>query len=68
MKAKIGEIKESAIKEIKTSENLQNLNDIRVMYLGKKGKLTEILRSMGGLSAEERPVIGSIVNEAREEI
>ncbi|MNI25317.1 Phenylalanine--tRNA ligase alpha subunit [compost metagenome] len=42
-----------------------NLNDLRVKYLGKKGALTEILRGMGSLSAEERPVIGQVANEVR---
>ena len=44
------------------------LNDVRVKYLGKKGELTAVLRTMGSLSAEERPVIGSIVNEVRDEL
>ena len=43
----------------------QQLNDLRVKYLGKKGALTEILRGMGGLSAEERPVIGQVGNDVR---
>ena len=42
--------------------------NIRVKYLGKKGELTAILRGMGKLSAEERPVVGKIANEVREEI
>ena len=41
---------------------------IVLMYLGKKGKLTEILRGMGSLSPEERPVMGALVNEAKEEV
>ena len=68
MKEKVNSIKENAIKEIKAADTLQNLNDLRVMYLGKKGKLTEILRGMGSLSPEERPVMGALVNEAKEEV
>lgn len=68
MKDEIISIKENAIKEIKNSESLQQLNDLRVMYLGKKGKLTELLRGMGNLSKEERPIIGALVNEAKEEL
>ena len=68
MKDEIFSIKENAIKEIKNSESLQQLNDLRVMYLGKKGKLTELLRGMGNLSKEERPIMGALVNEAKEEL
>lgn len=68
MKDEIISIKENAVKEIKNSESLQSLNDLRVMYLGKKGKLTELLRGMGNLSKEERPVMGALVNEAKEEV
>ena len=68
MKEQILNIKENAINEIKEAENLQSLNDVRVKYLGKKGELTAVLRGMGALSPEERPVIGGFVNEARDEI
>ena len=68
MKEKVNSIKENAIKEIKAADTLQSLNDLRVMYLGKKGKLTEILRGMGSLSPEERPAMGALVNEAKEEV
>lgn len=68
MKDEIISIKENAIKEIKNSESLQQLNDLRVMYLGKKGKLTELLRGMGNLLKEERPIMGALVNEAKEEL
>ena len=68
MKEQIANIKEKSIKEISESKDLKELNELRVKYLGKKGELTLILRGMGGLSPEERPVIGSLVNESREEI
>ena len=68
MKEQIASIKEKSIKEISDSKDLKELNELRVKYLGKKGELTLILRGMGGLSPEERPVIGSLVNELREEI
>ena len=66
MKEKIEQIKNMATEEIKSVEELKDLNDVRVKYLGKKGELTLILREMGNLSKEERPVIGSIVNETRD--
>ena len=68
MKEKVLEIKENAVKEIKNAQNLQALNDVRVKYLGKKGELTVLLKGMGALSPEERPVVGSLVNEARDTI
>lgn len=68
MKEKVLEIKENAVKEIKSAENLQVLNDVRVKYLGKKGDLTGLLKGMGLLSPEERPIVGSLVNEARDTI
>ena len=57
MKEQIVKIKESASKEINEAKLLQELNDIKVKYLGKKGELTLILRGMGSLLEEERPII-----------
>ena len=68
MKEQIANIKEQSVKEISNAKNLKELNELRVKYLGKKGELTVILRGMGGISPEERPVIGSLVNTVREEI
>lgn len=68
MKEEIAKIKENSIKEMEASQNLKELNDLKVRYLGKKGELTVVLRGMGTLSPEERPVIGSLVNEVRDEL
>ena len=68
MKEKIQQIKENAIAEIKSADNLKSLDDVRVKYSGKKGELTLVLRGMGSLSPEERPVIGALVNEVRDEL
>ena len=68
MKEEIAKIKENSIKEISNSKDLKELNALRIKYLGKKGELTLILRGMGSVSPEERPVIGSLVNVSREEI
>lgn len=68
MKEQIEQIKNSAKEEIANVEDLKTLVDLKVKYLGKKGELTSVLRGMGALSAEERPVIGSMVNEIRDEI
>lgn len=68
MKEKIAKIKENSIKEINQCNDEKALNEIRVKYLGKKGELTAILRGMGSLTAEERPIIGELVNEVRDEL
>ena len=68
MKEQIEQIRVSAREEIAKVEDLKQLVDLKVKYLGKKGELTSVLRGMGALSAEERPVIGSLVNEVRDEL
>lgn len=66
MKEKLEAIKVSALEELRSIASKPELENIRVKYLGKKGELTAILRGMGALAAEERPVIGKVVNEVRE--
>ena len=66
MKEKLQKIKADALAAI-NSDNA-DLEQIRIQYLGKKGVLTSVLRGMGALSAEERPVVGQIANEVRAEI
>lgn len=66
MKERLEELRERGLKEVEQADGLQSLNDLKVQFLGKKGALTEILRGMGQLSAEERPVIGQMANEVRE--
>lgn len=68
MEENILSIKSNATNEIKSADSVQELNNVRVKYLGKKGELTLVLRQMGGLSPEERPVIGSLVNQVRDEL
>ena len=68
MKDQIAKIKEEALKEIEDVKDIQTLNEVRVKFLGKKGELTSVLRGMGALSAEERPIIGELVNTVRDEI
>lgn len=68
MKEKIATIKANSIKEISSCENLKELSDLKVKYLGKKGELTAILRGMGALQPEERPIIGELVNQVRDEL
>ncbi len=68
MQEQIAQIKQRALEEIENAKDAKELDEVRVKYLGKKGELTLILRSMGGLSPEERPIIGSLVNQVRDEI
>ena len=68
MKEEIEKIKKLAKEQIEKSIDLKQLDDIRVKCLGKKGELTAILRGMGEIAAEQRPVIGSMVNTVRDEL
>lgn len=65
MKEKLEKIKEEALRQIEGSDALDRLNEIRVAYLGKKGELTSVLKSMKDVSPEDRPKVGQMVNEAR---
>ena len=66
MKQKLEEIRKDALAAIEGAQDSAALENLRVSYLGKKGQLTAVLKQMGKLSAEERPVIGQIANEVRE--
>ena len=68
MKEKLESIKKLAEEKVSKIQERQDLNDLKVKILGKKGELTEILRGMGSLSPEERPKMGSLVNSVRAEI
>lgn len=68
MKEKLEQIKAEALKQIENSDALEKLNEIRINYLGKKGELTAVLKSMKDVAPQERPKIGQMVNDTREEI
>ncbi|MBR4358373.1 MAG: phenylalanine--tRNA ligase subunit alpha [Butyrivibrio sp.] len=68
MSEQLEKIREEALKQIKGSEGLEKLNEIRVNFLGKKGELTSILKSMKDVAPEDRPKVGQLVNETREAI
>jgi phenylalanyl-tRNA synthetase alpha chain len=59
---------EQALSAVKTADDVQALDHIRVQYLGKKGELTQLLKGLGSLSAEERPKAGAKINEAKQEV
>lgn len=65
MKEKLAQIRKEALTAIQDVESSAALDALRVKYLGKKGELTAVLKQMGSLSAEERPVIGQVANEVR---
>ncbi len=66
MREKLEQIKITALGELAAPD--ADIEQIRVRFLGKKGELTAVLRGMGALTAEERPVIGQLANEVRAEI
>ena len=66
MKEQLEAIRKGALEAIAGTKAAAELDALRVKYLGKKGELTSVLKQMGKLSAEERPVIGQIANEVRE--
>ena len=68
MKAQLEAIEKQAFAELESAQDLKALDAVRVKYLGKKGELTAILKQMGKLSAEERPVIGQLANQIRAQI
>lgn len=68
MREKLGEIKTRALQKIENVTNLVELDDLRVKFLGKKGELTSVLKEMGRLSPEERPIVGQVANEIRNDI
>lgn len=65
MKEKLQQIKETVEDVLTKASDLDTLENIRIKYLGKKGELTAVLKGMGKLSPEERPVIGALANEIR---
>ena len=68
MNEKLEQIRKEAIKQIENSDALEKLNEIRVNFLGKKGELTAVLKSMKDVAPEDRPKVGQLVNETRAEI
>lgn len=68
LKEKLQTLRIDALQQVESAEELQSLNQVRISYLGKKGPITEALRGMKDLSPEERPVIGTLANELRDDI
>ena len=68
MKEQLEKIEALAKQELESCTEIKALDDLRIKFLGKKGELTAILKQMGQLSAEERPVIGQLANKVRADI
>ena len=68
LKTKLEELAQASIAKIDESASLQAVEDLRVKLLGKKGELTDLLKMMRDLSKEERPVIGKLANEIRDDL
>ena len=65
MKERLEAIKQSALEQINQAQKMENLNDIKVNFLGKKGELTKVLKGMKDVAKEDRPKVGQMVNETR---
>ncbi|MBQ7816022.1 MAG: phenylalanine--tRNA ligase subunit alpha [Oscillospiraceae bacterium] len=68
MKQQLENIRQLSLEQIAAAKTPAEIDDIRVRVLGKKGEVTAILKQMGKLSAEERPVMGALANEVRETV
>lgn len=68
MREQLSKIREEALVAVKAATALSEIEELRVKFLGKKGEVSSILKQLGGLSAEERPVIGQLANEVRADI
>jgi len=68
MEEQVKQIEKNALEELESCTELKALEETRVKYLGKKGELTALLKQMGSLSKEERPIMGSMVNKVRDEL
>ncbi len=68
MRERLEEIKEKALKELEACADSAAIEALKVRFLGKKGELTALLRSMGSVAPEERPKVGQMINDARTQI
>ena len=68
LEAQLETLRQTAKSAISTADTLERIEELRLVYLGKKGELSLVLREMGKLSAEERPVVGAIANTVKEAV
>lgn len=67
MQESLQQLKNEALSALQQAQDLKSLQDVRVQILGKKGSLTEVMKGMRDLSAEERPAVGNLVNSLKTE-
>ena len=68
MREKLEQLRNDALQAIVTASSVEQLQEIRINLLGRKGELTALMKGLGSLSAEERPVVGQLVNRVRDNI
>ena len=68
MREQLEQLRNAAVQAIAAATTVEQLQDIRITLLGRKGELTALLKGLGALTTEERPVIGQLVNSVRDEI
>src|SRR5699024_9050301 len=68
MKEQLESLQNEALDSISKTQDLKKLQEIKVSFVGKKGSLTSVLRGMGKLSKEERPIVGEVANRVRSSI
>ena len=68
MKEQLEQLKLQALAALQNAVTPADLEELRVRFLGKKGEVTAVLKQMGKLSAEERPIMGQLANNVRAEI
>ena len=68
MREQLEQLRNAALQAIATASSVEQLQDIRVSMLGRKGELTALMKGLGSLSAAERPIVGQLVNSVRDEI
>jgi len=68
MRERIARLRDEALAALQAAASLEEVEQLRVRYLGRKGQVTELLRGMGSVPPEERPQVGKLVNQLREEL
>src|ERR1035437_3745874 len=68
MREQLEQLRNGALQAIATASAVEQLQDIRIGLLGRKGEITALMKGLGSLSAEERPIVGQLVNTVRDGI
>jgi phenylalanyl-tRNA synthetase alpha chain len=68
MREQIEQLRQEALEAVRQSATEEQLQDVRVKYLGRKGSLTALMKGLGSLTPEERPLVGQVVNRIKDEV